>query len=594
MLIVGALLCVAGRASSARAVTPADRSEVVLVLDFSGSILKDKANRDRFAAALDQIADRIDETSSDLVAGDATVSILQFATKAADYSGCVDLSLKDSPRAVARFADCLRNLGKAYRTGLDPRLARIIGVGTNYVAAMERAARHIPADAGRPALILFTDGQHDVPGVPVSSVQPARDRLFANRSPFALLPVGMGLNATERDALERGLVRLRIIRDMSPCASGAVFDWPQVVFESPGEAGNAVAVALQDVTCTFTVASTPTPTPTPAQTPGAVQGVGLTPGDAMIKVTWVAPAARSAPIEDYRVRCRTDNGEWTESEEGVSLETSAVVARLTNGAAYQCEVAAVNSTSEGAWTAATTTATPIARPAAPGKPFLQALDRGVRIWLPAEAASQVSDYRYECSGDHGGTWSTRSDVASSTNAMAEIGSLTNGVDYVCRAFAANASGVSNPSALSDAFRPCGSLLECQPALRPGLGLLGLLLVGGLLAAVLVLYRKRTREYVVAVVDGVHTANLGYGSTLGIGFVRSGPSGPVTGIVGDRRPNADVRIRYRGGGRFVVTDGVDRHTTTAGEGVVITDSWGVRHEVVVRAFGTRTAGTRVMH
>ena len=198
MLVVGALLFAGRLAPDSLAQTPPDRSEVVLVLDFSASILEDVANRDRFAAALDRIADRVDATSSDLVAGDATVTIVQFAASAADYAGCVDLKLIESPQTVARFADCLRNVAKAYRKGLDPALTQKIGVDTNYVAAMERAARHLAVDAVRPALILFTDGKHDVQGVPVSQVQPARDRLFGSRSPFALLPVGMGLRPTER------------------------------------------------------------------------------------------------------------------------------------------------------------------------------------------------------------------------------------------------------------------------------------------------------------------------------------------------------------------------------------------------------------
>ena len=98
MLVVGALLFAGRLAPDSLAQTPPDRSEVVLVLDFSASILEDVANRDRFAAALDRIADRVDATSSDLVAGDATVTIVQFATSAADYPGCVDLKLLDSPR----------------------------------------------------------------------------------------------------------------------------------------------------------------------------------------------------------------------------------------------------------------------------------------------------------------------------------------------------------------------------------------------------------------------------------------------------------------------------------------------------------------
>ncbi len=598
MLVVGALLFAGHLAPDSLAQTPPDRSEVVLVLDFSASILEDVANRNRFAAALDRIADRVDATSSDLVAGDAIVTIVQFATRAADYSGCVNLKLIEGPHTVARFADCLRSVAKAYRRGLDPALTRKIGVATNYVAAMERAARHLAVDAVRPALILFTDGKHDVQGVPVSQVQPARDRLFGSRSPFVLLPVGMGLRPTERDALESGLVNLRIIREMPACVSGAQFDWPQVVFESPDDAGNAVAVALQDVTCTFTVAPTPTPsstptpvpTPTPMPTPGAVRGVRLTPGDGRIEVAWIVPATTPEPIVDYRIRCRSGEGEWTESGEGASLETSAVVEGLTNGAAYECAVAAVDATSEGSWTAAPTTATPVGRPAAPGKPAVEALDRAVRIQVPAEDALLVSGYRYECSGDQGRTWPARIDVASSGITTAEIGNLTNTMEYVCRAFAANAAGLSDPSEASDAVRPCGSLLECNPVIPRILGLLGFLSLGGLLAALLALYRDRTRGYVVAVMDVVHTTNLGHGSRLGIGFVRARPGGPVTGIVADRTGNADVRIRHRGGDRFEVTDRVDHYVAISGQPVITIDSLGVRHEVILRRFRTATASS----
>src|SRR5665811_1517630 len=169
----------------------------------------------------------------------------------------------------------------------------------------------------------------------------------------------MGLNPTERDALESGLVNLRIIREMPACVSGAQFDWPQVVFESPDDAGNAVAVALQDATCTFTVAPSPSPSPSPtpmpipAPTPGVVQGIRLTARDGRIELTWAPPAATPAPIVDYRIRCHAGAGDWIESKEGVSLETGATVEGLTNGTAYQCEVAAVGASSEGAWTAAT-------------------------------------------------------------------------------------------------------------------------------------------------------------------------------------------------------------------------------------------------
>jgi len=402
----------------------------------------------------------------------------------------------------------------------------------------------------------------------------------------------MGLSPAERDALESGLVNLRIIREMPACVSGAQFDWPRVVFDSPAEAGNAVAVALQDVTCTFTVAATPTPapepTPTPVPTPGVVRSVRLAPGDGRIEVAWIVPATAPAPIVDYRIRCRSGEGAWTDSEEGVSLKTSVVVEGLTNGAAYECEVAAVDATSQGSWTAARTTATPVGRPATPAKPVVEALDSAVRIRLSAEGAPLVSDYSYECSSDEGRTWPIRIDVAASGITTAEIGNLTNGVEYVCRAFAANAAGTSDPSDASDAVRPCGSLLECNPLVPPALGFLGVLALGGFLAALLLLYRGRTRGYVVAVVDGIHSANLGHGSRLGIAFVRERPGGPVTGIIADRTKSADVRIRHRGGDRFEVTDRINRYEAVSGQPVTTIDSQRVGHEVILRAFRTATA------
>jgi len=159
-----------GLVPSARAA--ADPSDVVLVLDFSASILQDNTNRNRFGAAVERIADRVDATAADLIAGDTTVSIVQFASRAADYPGCSDLKLLGNAASVTKFASCLRTIGAAYRTGITAALTRQIGIDTNYVAAMEQAAQHLPADSLRPAMILFTDGKHDVANVPVGTSPP--------------------------------------------------------------------------------------------------------------------------------------------------------------------------------------------------------------------------------------------------------------------------------------------------------------------------------------------------------------------------------------------------------------------------------------
>jgi hypothetical protein len=415
------------------------------------------------------------------------------------------MKLLNSPATVAQFAGCLRTVAAAYRKGLDPALTKAIGVDTNYVAAMELTARHLPTDAIRPAMILFTDGKHDVKGVPASAVPIAEAQLFGSRTPFALLPVGMGLDPKERGALATGLLNLKIVRDMPACVSGAVFDWPNVVFQSADEAGNAVAVALQDATCTFTVEATPTPEPTPTPTP-----------------------------------------------------------------------------------VPTPPPTPMPLPGVPGKPTVEPMNRAVKISVAPMDATEVSAYHYECSSDNGGTWPAKGDVSASDGTTAQVGNLTNGVDYVCRAFAQNISGLGGASALSDVVRPCGSAIQCNPLLPPILAVLGLLAILGLLAVIFAVYRNRPTGYVVAVVDVVHTANLGHGRRLGIRFVR-GPHGRyVTEIVADRSSKADLRIRPRSGDRFEVTDRKGRHITNSGEPIVLEDSMGVRHEVVLRAFATNSA------
>ena len=584
-ILIGVLLVGGGRVlgpvADARAAETPDRSNVILVLDFSASILNDAANRSRFGAALERIAARVDETSADLTAGDASLSIVQFATSAADLPGCVDLKTLNSAETVGRFADCLRSVASAYRKGAAPTKA--IGIDTNYVAAMEQADAHLPRTAARPTVILFTDGKHDVNGVPVSAVQPARDRLFGARSPFALLPVGMGLDPASSGALAAGLESLRVIREMPACVSGEVFDWPTVVFDSADEAGTAVAVALQDATCTFTAA--PTAPPTPAPTPGAVRGIELTAGDGRIEVTWTPIAPIIASIVDFTARCRAGEGDWITSKEGVSLEPKATVNGLVNGTEYQCEVAAIGADGATVWTPAGSSAVPMGRPPAPGKPTVKPYDRALGLQVPNDVAPAASSYRFECSGDNGATWPSGADVSDTT---AVVGNLTNGVAYLCRAFAVNSAGMSDASALSDAMKPCGSAFQCNPILLPAVGGLALLLIIGILAALFALFASRPKGYVVAVVDIVHTANIGHGSSLGIAFVLAPATREVTGIVADKGRHKDIRISRLRGGRFAIKDRTGRRIATDGEEVVVSDSHGGRHSLVLHAFATNPA------
>ena len=583
--VAGLLVVSSGGSVVSAAEQAPDSSDVVLVLDYSASILDDARNRARFAGALERMADRVDELSPELVEGDTTVSLVQFASEARDYEGCTDLELLNNPEAVATFADCLRSLGEAYRNGLSPGLEDAIGIDTNYVEAMEQGAEHLPADSVRPTMILFTDGRHDVPGVPNSQVARAHDGLFGDRSPFALLPVGMGLEAGDRGELTEGLEDLRVVRDMPPCVSGSTFDWPDVVFNSARDAGNAVAAALQAATCTFTVAPTEAPvTPAPPAAPGAVHAIRLTPGDGYIDLNWSPPEEGADAVTDYRARCLSD-GDTIESGEGVSTNPQARVEGLEQGREYTCEVAVVTAAGDGDWIPASGTAVPLGLPAPPAKPNVTALNGAVEVAV--EPRPDIEEYRYECSRD-GGTTFDEADTVTSASTTAKIRDLANGTEYVCRVFAANVVGVSDASPLSNFVRPCSGLLDCNPLALPIVSGTLALLVLGIVLALYGIYRERSQGYVLAVLDNVHSANLGRGSRLGIEVVRRPGSREPTEIVANRRGNADIRIKPRRGGHFVVRDKNRSQEVVSGQAMIVVDAIGVRHELVLHAFSTKAA------
>ena len=476
-------------------------------------------------------------------------------------------------------------MGAAYREGLDPELEDEIGIDTNYVAAMERAARHLPANSARAALILLTAAIFDVSGVSPAEVVPARDRLFGDHPAFALLPVGLSLDPSDRQVLERGLDSLRDVRGIPACEGDAQLDWPQVVFNTPARAGNAVAVALQDSTCTFSVAPSEAPaTPAPPAAPGVVGNIQLIPGDGFIDVDWSPPAEGAEAITDYRARCTSDDGA-IESAEGVSTEPGARVEGLEQGREYRCEVATVTAAGEGDWIAAPGTASPLGIPPPPAKPNVTAFNGAIKVdVLPTTG---VEEYRYECSADGGTTWE-ESTAITSASTSARIRDLANGTDYVCRAFASNEIGVSDASALSNVVRPCSGLLDCNPLALPiVVGTVSLLSLG-ILLALFGIYRERSQGYVLAVLDGVHSANIGKRSRLGIEVVRPPGSRQVSEIVANRGKKADFRVTMRRGGQFRVTDKARSQDVASGDMVIVVDSIGVRHQLVLHAFSTKSA------
>ncbi len=377
---------------------------------------------------------------------------MPFASSAQGYPGCEGLALHANPDAVGKLADCLRLAARQYRRGPDAPIVRDVGTDTNYVAALQEAASILPADSKRPAIVFFTDGKHDVPGVPASAVLPEAQRLFGDRTPFAFLPVGMGLDPKQRGELRAGLEDLAgLTRDMAPCPGGQSFAWDTVVFGSAVEAGHAVADALERVTCSFTAAPTPTPKPTPKPTPtpkpevapGLVGDVHAAAGNGSIALTWAEPAdTGTKPIDTYQTRCRADGADdWLPTQELAATERAAVVNDVDNGASYACEVAAVSAVGQGPWTPADPAVTPAGPPAAPAGVNADRGDRSAIVSVVAgtDGGTPILDYRYECSADGGATWQPV-DEPVSAEASTRIDGLANGTAYTCRATAAERRG----------------------------------------------------------------------------------------------------------------------------------------------------------
>jgi hypothetical protein len=99
-----------------------------------------------------------------------------------------------------------------------------------------------------------------------------------------------------------------------------------------------------------------TVTATPATAPGAPTTLAGTPADGQVALTWTAPGSTGgAAITDYTVQYRTSPaGSWATFADAVSATATATVTGLTNGTAYDFQVAAANAAATGAYSTSTT------------------------------------------------------------------------------------------------------------------------------------------------------------------------------------------------------------------------------------------------
>jgi fibronectin type III domain protein len=577
-VVLGTLL---GGVSLVVAQTAQDPSDVVLVFDVSDSILEsDDGTNVEFAAALEAVADRVGDIADDLAFGNATVSFVVFGRSSAILypADCQRLALHEDPAAVTRFEACLRETAAEYRAGpRAPVKQRINTAGTDHVAALVRAASLLPDRPTRSAVVFFTDGQHDPPGTArddedvVARVTPA----FAGKTPLALLPVGLGAVA---GGFESDLRKIYdgFLRDMAPCEGRASFSWPEVVFPSGDAAGAAVALALQEVTCSFTVAPTPTPVPTPTPAPpDAPIGVQVLAGNESLTIQWLPPSA--GEVVDYVVHCRpATGGDWIESTEGVSTTTETVIDGLDPGVAYNCEVAASDGTSTGLFAAAPAATVVLGIPATPGQPRVEPMDAAARLSVdPVAGGAPVEQYDFECTNTAG-----QKVVGAGPEPNVLVTGLTNGETFQCVAYTENKIGRSGASPASASFTPCGGIFDCNPWAR--WVVYGVVLAVALAALLLVVrrYTRRNRVWITAQVDGGANRPLGWGPALGIGLDTD-----ESGWYAAPRPldKAPIQVRYRGKNRFLVHSAAGFRDVHQGDEAAVRAGTGETHQLILRRY-----------
>ena len=210
-------------------------------------------------------------------------------------------------------------------------------------------------------------------------------------------------------------------------------------------------------------------TATPADEPAKPSAPTVTVWNKSLRVSWTAPADNGASITDYDVRHRacTANpatcasnptwGQWTtlSGNADPGTTTTATIAGLTNGTAYQVQVQATNSVGDSGWSDSTNGTPAVQKPAAPSAPTLTVDNArlGVEWSAPADNGSAITDYNVQyrkqnTDNSWPGTWSSHAHTGTATTAS--ITGLTNDSAYQVQVQAVNGVGDGGWSASSEA------------------------------------------------------------------------------------------------------------------------------------------------
>ena len=190
--------------------------------------------------------------------------------------------------------------------------------------------------------------------------------------------------------------------------------------------------------------------------PSAPTAVTATGGVSSASVTWAAPVyPGTSPITTYQVRWSSDAGQSWSPPVTVPATQTAYTASLGGGASYVFQVAAVNASGPGPWSASSNAVAVTSSSTAPANVTGVAGYESVALsWqAPTQTGgTPVTGYFIRYSTDGGGSWAQLPNTGS-TATTATVTGLTSQAGYIFEVAAINAVGVSPWSSASSVIDP---------------------------------------------------------------------------------------------------------------------------------------------
>ncbi len=199
------------------------------------------------------------------------------------------------------------------------------------------------------------------------------------------------------------------------------------------------------------------PAVTPRTVPTVPTSLTGTAANGQVSLSWIAPSSNGgSAITDYAIRYVNSGGiRWFTVPRTASTASAATVTGLTNGTAYEFQVAAVNGAGAGVWSSFSPIVTPRTTPAVPTSVAGTAGNGQVLLnWAApsSNGGSTITDYTIQYSRNGGTSWSTFAHSPSTATAATVTG-LTNGTSYLFQVAAVNIVGTSSQSMSSAAVTP---------------------------------------------------------------------------------------------------------------------------------------------